>query len=77
MRAAGHGPTTIAKALGISRMSVHRALTHPAVHTSALWGTSFWDTTDARLQSELGTVFAMQGKTQEATNHLFEAVRPQ
>ena len=27
MRDAGHGSTTIAKALGISRMSVHRALT--------------------------------------------------
>src|SRR3954466_918192 len=27
MRAAGQGPTAIAKALGISRMSVHRALT--------------------------------------------------
>jgi DNA invertase Pin-like site-specific DNA recombinase len=27
MRDAGHGPTAIAKALGISRMSVHRALT--------------------------------------------------
>ena len=26
MRAAGHGPSAIAKALGISRMSVHRAL---------------------------------------------------
>jgi DNA invertase Pin-like site-specific DNA recombinase len=26
MRAAGQGPTAIAKALGISRMSVHRAL---------------------------------------------------
>ena len=26
MRASGHGPTAIAKALGISRMSVHRAL---------------------------------------------------
>jgi DNA invertase Pin-like site-specific DNA recombinase len=26
MWAAGHGPTAIAKALGISRMSVHRAL---------------------------------------------------
>ena len=25
MRAAGQGPTTIAKVLGISRMSVHRA----------------------------------------------------
>jgi DNA invertase Pin-like site-specific DNA recombinase len=27
MQAAGHGPSAIAKALGISRMSVHRALT--------------------------------------------------
>ena len=27
MRDAGHGPTAIAKALGISRMSVHRART--------------------------------------------------
>ena len=27
MRNAGHGPTAIAKALGISRMSVHRVLT--------------------------------------------------
>src|SRR3954468_8049239 len=27
MRKAGHGPTAIGKALGISRMSVHRALT--------------------------------------------------
>ncbi len=27
MRAEGHGPSAIAKALGISRMSVHRALT--------------------------------------------------
>ena len=27
MRAAGHGPSAIAKALGISRMSVHRVLT--------------------------------------------------
>ncbi len=27
MRAAGHGPTAIAEALGISRMGVHRALT--------------------------------------------------
>ena len=26
MRSAGHGPTAIAKALGISQMSVHRAL---------------------------------------------------
>jgi len=26
MRAAGHGPTAIAKALGISRMSVYRAV---------------------------------------------------
>ena len=26
MRASGHGPTAIAKALGISRMSVHRVL---------------------------------------------------
>ena len=26
MRAEGHGPSAIAKALGISRMSVHRAL---------------------------------------------------
>ena len=26
MHAAGHGPSAIAKALGISRMSVHRAL---------------------------------------------------
>ena len=26
MRAAGHGPTAIAKALGISRMSVHRVV---------------------------------------------------
>jgi DNA invertase Pin-like site-specific DNA recombinase len=27
MRTAGHGPTAIAEALGISRMSVHRVLT--------------------------------------------------
>src|SRR4051794_1794082 len=27
MRAAGHGPSTMAKALGTSRMSVHRVLT--------------------------------------------------
>jgi DNA invertase Pin-like site-specific DNA recombinase len=27
MHTSGHGPTAIAKALGISRMSVHRALT--------------------------------------------------
>ena len=30
MRDEGHGPSAIAKALGISRMSVHRALTGPA-----------------------------------------------
>jgi len=29
MRASGQGPTAIAKALGISRMSVHRALSGP------------------------------------------------
>ena len=29
MRASGHGPSAIAKALGISRMSVHRALSSP------------------------------------------------
>ena len=60
MRAAGHGPTTIDKALGISRMSVHRALTHPAVHTSVLWGASFWDTTDARFTVLDGTLTKLE-----------------